>query len=326
MQSNLGRLEQVNLRDIWSTEDGDFTPWLAEEDNLRLLGDAIGIDLELEAKEKSVGPFYADILCKDTVDSTWVIIENQLERTDHTHLGQLLTYSAGLQAVTIVWVASRLVDEHRAALDWLNEITDEKFSFFGLEIEVWRIGDSVAAPKFNVVSKPNEWSRTVAQGASALSRTELSDAKKLQLDFWTDFKTYVDNNETLFKSVKPQPQNWLSIGVGKSGFNLSPIASFWDGFNKTYENQELRAEFVISGINAKANYAILEANREEIEKELQRDCVWHSTSEARMCRIYVRRSIELHDRTRWPEYIEWLVTELNAFYSYFNPVVRSLSP
>ena len=115
--TDLGRLEKVELRDIWITEDQDFTPWLAQEENLSVLADTIGVDLELEAQEKNVGPFRADILCRDTGTGDWVLIENQLERTDHTHMGQLMTYAAGLQAVTIVWVSSRFTDEHRAALD-----------------------------------------------------------------------------------------------------------------------------------------------------------------------------------------------------------------
>jgi hypothetical protein len=107
---------------------------LAREENLKLLGETIGVDLELEATEKNVGPFRADILCKDTATGHWVLIENQLEPTDHKHLGQLLTYAAGLDAVTIVWLAKEFTDEHRATLDWLNQITDDKFEFFGLEI------------------------------------------------------------------------------------------------------------------------------------------------------------------------------------------------
>ena len=114
--TNLGRLEPIELREVWISEAGDFTPWLASEENLTLLGDTIGLDLELEAQEKSVGPFRADILCKDTASNDWVLIENQLERTDHTHLGQLMTYAAGLKAVTIVWIADRFTEEHRAAL------------------------------------------------------------------------------------------------------------------------------------------------------------------------------------------------------------------
>ena len=129
-QNLLGRLERVELRRIWSSESSDFTPWLAREDNLRLLGETVGIELELEAQEKTVGPFRADILCKDTATDSWVLIENQLERTDHSHLGQLLTYAAGLSAVTVVWVAERFTEEHRAALDWLNERTAERINFF----------------------------------------------------------------------------------------------------------------------------------------------------------------------------------------------------
>src|SRR5947209_15269178 len=156
---NLGRLQTVDLREVWMNESSGFTPWLAQAENLKLLGETIGIELECEAQEKEVGPFRADILCKDTATDSWVLIENQLERTDHGHLGQLLTYAAGLEAVTIVWIAERFTEEHRATLDWLNERTEESINFFGLEVELWRIGDSAIAPKFNVVSKPNEWTR-----------------------------------------------------------------------------------------------------------------------------------------------------------------------
>ena len=171
----LGRLTRVDLRDIWTSEAIDFTPWLAQPENISILGDTLGIDLELEAQEKAVGPFRADILCKDIGTDSWVLVENQLERTDHTHLGQLLTYASGLQAVTIVWIAARFTEEHRATLDWLNKITDESFRFLGLEVELWRIGDSPAAPKFNIVSKPNDWSRSVAQAARSLDEAALTD-------------------------------------------------------------------------------------------------------------------------------------------------------
>jgi hypothetical protein len=150
---SLGRLEAVDIRAVWTDEAREFTPWLAGEANLKLLGDTIGLDLELEAQEKQVGPFRADIPCKDTVTGAWVLIENQLERTDHTHLGQLMTYAAGLDAVTIVWIAERFTDEHRAALDWLNHVTNGTVNFFGLETQVWRIGDSAMAPKFNIVTR-----------------------------------------------------------------------------------------------------------------------------------------------------------------------------
>src|SRR4051812_2973733 len=110
---NLGCLERVELRNIWLSESSDFTPWLAREENLKILGETLRIDLELEAQERPVGPFRADILCKDTAEKDrWVLIENQLERTNHGHLGQLLTYASGLEAVTIVWIAAHFTEEH----------------------------------------------------------------------------------------------------------------------------------------------------------------------------------------------------------------------
>lgn len=152
-------LERVQLRSVWFHEATSFTPWLAL--HIDLLGTCIGAQLEVQGKEKSIGIFRADIIAKDTITDEVVLIENQIERTDHSHLGQLLTYAAGVQAITIVWVACEFCDEHRAALDWLNEITNDGVRFFGMEIELWRIGDSAPAPRFNVVCKPNNWKKAV---------------------------------------------------------------------------------------------------------------------------------------------------------------------
>lgn len=196
----LGQLVRAELREGWSNEYSAFTPWLAQDENIALLGDTVGLELEVEAQERQVGPFRADILCKDTANGHWVLIENQLERTDHVHLGQLLTYAAGLQAVTIVWIASHFTEEHRAALDWLNEITDERFNFFGLEIELWRIGNSPMAPKFNVICKPNDWSKRVAAGAAQVERENLTETQKLQLEFWSAFREYATEHA---KRIKP---------------------------------------------------------------------------------------------------------------------------
>jgi len=167
--NSLGTLTKVDLREVWQSESANFTPWLASEENIGILGETIAMELEVEAMEKKIGPFRADILCKDTDTGNWVLVENQLDPTDHKHLGQLLAYAAGLHAVTIVWVAAISTDEHRATLDWLNEITDDRFQFFGLEIQLWKIDNSPVAPKFNIVSKPNNWSRSVSQANSSFS-------------------------------------------------------------------------------------------------------------------------------------------------------------
>ena len=212
----LGVLTKVPLRKFWEDEEVDFTPWLAREENIRLLSETVRMELEVEGTEIKVGPFEADILCRDTATDKQVVIENQLEPTDHKHLGQLLTYAAGLEAVTVVWIAERFTDEHRAALDWLNEITAEGFSFFGLEIELWRIGDSPMAPKFNVVSHPNDWTKTV----SRISRNELTPTDQLYLEYWTGLRDLLEQRNGVISPVKPLPQYWMSFAVGRSGFWL----------------------------------------------------------------------------------------------------------
>jgi hypothetical protein len=156
---SLGKLSRVDVREIWINEAMSFTPWLAKEENLQMLGEAIRMQLVLEGKEKLVGMFRADLIARDVQTGHLVLIENQRERTNHGHLGQLITYAAGLKAVSIVWVSSLFTDEHRAVLDWLNEITDTSVAFFGLEMELWLIGDFTIAPTFNLVSKPNMFSK-----------------------------------------------------------------------------------------------------------------------------------------------------------------------
>jgi hypothetical protein len=320
----LGHLERVDLREVWQNEAEDFTPWLAREENIGLLGDAIGIDLEVEAKEKDVGPFRADILCKDTATSNWVLIENQLERTDHSHLGQLLTYAAGLQAVTIIWIAQRFTEEHRATLDWLNEITDDRFNFFGLEIELWRIGTSSIAPKFNVVCKPNDWSKTVAAGVAQVEKESLTDARRLQVDFWTAFRSHVEEHGKHVKPTKALPQNWMNIALGRSGFRLAAVASLWDSVAETSDSHELRAEAVIETNDSKTHFAKLEAQKAQIETEMGEPLTWHNPANTRMCRIYLRKPANINDRGQWPDYHAWLLQKLEALHKIFGQRVRQL--
>lgn len=318
----LGRLVRVSPREAWATEASEFTPWLAEPQNLSLLGEAIGLDLQFEAQEKSVGPFRADLLCKDTATDHWVLIENQLERTDHSHLGQLITYAAGLKVVTIVWIANPFTEEHRAALDWLNEITDSKINFFGLEVELWRIGDSAIAPKFNVVSKPNNWSKTVAEGAA---RVELTATKELQVEFWTAFREFVLSRSSVIRPTKALPQHWMNIAIGRSGFGLTAVASLWDSEAGTYERNEVRAEFAITADLAYRYFALLETAKDTIEQELGYKLVWHNPPGVRSARVFVRRPADLRDRITWPQLHEWLLDRLEEMYRVFQPRAKSMA-
>ena len=227
----LSRLQRVPLRTFWQDEARDFTPWLAGEENIVLLGETIGVDLEVQEQEARVGPFRADILCRDTVSDSLVLVENQLERTDHTHLGQLFTYAAGLDAVTVIWIAERFTEEHRAALDWLNRITHEGFHFFGIEIELWQIDQSALAPKFSLVSKPNDWSKTVREAAAA-TKKEMTAAEELRLEYWTSFAEYLrERGGQASAPGKATTSHWVTWGVGKTGFNLGAnvYAQYSDG-------------------------------------------------------------------------------------------------
>lgn len=179
-----GELADVPIREAWSHEAHRFTPWLAE--NLDRLSTAIGIPLELTGTEMRCGPFSADIIARNALDDSVVLVENQLETSDHTHLGQIMTYLAGLQTHTMVWVAPAFREEHLSAIRWLNEHTVDPFSFFALRLRVVRIGDSPLAPLFEVIERPNNWDRQVA-AAKKENTGELSEIGRFRLEFWTRF-------------------------------------------------------------------------------------------------------------------------------------------
>jgi hypothetical protein len=287
---------------------------------LTVLADALGLSLELEAQEQQVGPFRADLLCKDTATDHWVLIENQLERTDHAHLGQLLTYAAGLQAVTIVWIAERFTDEHRAALDWLNDITDDRFNFFGVQVELWRIGTSPIAPRFALISKPNDWTKSVQQGANAVAVTP---AKQLQLAFWTDFRKYMED-VSFVGCQKPLPQHWMVHSIGKSGFNLASVVSSWDSEAKDWGG-EIRSELVITHANAKPLFLALAQQRTSIESELGFPLVWHNPVDKKQAKLYVRKTVDVENREEWPSYFAWLRQHLEKMHTVLGPRVKVIS-
>ena len=315
----VGRLERVDLRTVWTTEAGDFTPWLALPENLEVLSGTLGVDLELEAKEKAVGPFRADIICKEIGTNAWVLVENQLERTDHIHLGQLLTYAAGLQAVTIVWVAAHFTDEHRATLDWLNKITDESFRFFGLEVELWRIGDSPAAPKFNVVSKPNDWSLAVAQASRAIDDADLTETRKKQKAYWTALNRVLDMDSGPFDGGrKPGPRSWSVFPIGRTNFILTAAM--------IRPKNQIKAELYLQGNNAKAFFGLLKQQKDSIERELKYSLEWEELPAGQDSRIasYLN-GVNPEDELDWPRQHEWLAKHLNELHGVFFRRVKELN-
>jgi uncharacterized protein DUF4268 len=303
-QRQFGRLEEVRIRDYWRDEARDFTPWLAKEDNLSLLGETIGLEnLELVGMEQRIGPFRADIIARD--EDHRVVIENQLDATDHKHLGQLMVYAADRQAHTVVWIARQVSDEYRKVIDWLNRETTT--NFWALEIELWRIGESAVAPKFNVVCEPNELTKPTADGGES---AELTAVRQLQLEFWTGFADYLDSTDTSLNSRKPRPQNWYPLGIGTSiaYVQLTMLVS---------KNGQLGCELYIPG-RSQANlvFEALMEDKQVIESELG-ELDWQDLPDRKACRIAEYRQADLEEQEKWPALYEWLKERAEAFKAAF---------
>lgn len=218
MGYDLDHLKKVELRKVWPHEALDFTKWLSSPANLNMLGEAVGVELELIETESSVGSFNVDIYAQEAGTGRKVIIENQLEETNHDHLGKVITYAAGKGAQVIVWVVSHARDEHRQAIEWLNEHTDNDFGFFLVEIELWTIGDSKPAPRFNVVEQPNEWTK-----ALRLSEN-LSETERVKLSYWTKYREIARSTPNflkVFSPQKPTKDHWSTLRCGTSAYHIA---------------------------------------------------------------------------------------------------------
>ena len=310
----LGRLEKIDLRKQWKKEDLDFTPWLAKEENIEILSEALGIELEVQGQEENVGPFRADILCRDTATNNYVLIENQLEKTDHTHLGQLMTYAAGLDAVTIIWIAKKFTEEHRAALDWLNNITDNSINFFGIEIELFKIGDSIPAPLFKFVSKPNDWTKFVRKTAS---NQNITNTKLLQQEYWQGFKDYIEENGNKIRTQKALPQHWTNIAIGRTNFHLSAQVS-------TRENK-ISIWLNIIGPNAKANFDKLsEISQTRSKTELSEDLQWQRMDDNKQSAVILTEYGDMTIKSKWNEQFKWFQENIESFTRFFKPTIMKL--
>ncbi len=214
---NLDKLKKVDLRDVWPHEALDFTKWLSEEPNLAMLSAAVGIELELIETESSVGSFNVDIYAQEAGTGRKVIIENQLEDTNHDHLGKVITYAAGKGAEVVVWVVARARDEHRQAIEWLNQHTDSDFGFFLVEIELWSIGDSLPAPRFSVVEQPNEWTKAIKLSEG------LSEAERIKLSYWTKYREVAQATPEflkVFNPQKPSKNHWTTLRCDTSAYHI----------------------------------------------------------------------------------------------------------
>jgi hypothetical protein len=214
----MAKLNKVDLRQQWTHEARDFTKWLSEPENLDLLSDEIGIGIELIQIEANVGRYNVDVLAQEENTGRKIIIENQLETTDHNHLGQLITYATGHEAEFIIWLVREAREEHQEAVARLNEHTDEKLNFFLVVVELWQVGNSDVAVKFSVVSRPNDWKKAVL-GSS--SDGEPAVTKSMQLDFWQKLREFVAAKYPELKLRKPAAQHWYDVAIGRSDCHVA---------------------------------------------------------------------------------------------------------
>jgi hypothetical protein len=284
-----------------------------------LLGDALKIELEVEAVEHKVGAFWADILARavDEADHR-VIIENQFGRTDHGHLGQILTYLAGIEsAKTVVWIAETIQADHRAAIDWLNTNTSEEFSFFAIEIELWRIGNSPPAPRFNVIASPNDWTRTARAATRHAGEAALGERHRVRLAYWASFSEFLKAKGSTFRIKRPNKDNWFSFAIGRSGFVISVLIST--------DKKRIGVEFYIHNDVEKAAFHALYAQKEVIEKEFGEPLEWQELPGKKAVRIVLyKNGVDPSDEKQYPELHAWMLTKMDRFRAVFAPRIKSL--
>jgi len=295
---DLGRLQPVDVRSAWEHEAHDFTPWLLEHGDH--LAETLGIDLELEQSEHPVGGFSLDLIGTDLTNDAVLIVENQLESTDHGHLGQIMTYAAGTDASTVVWIATSFREEHRQALDWLNEQTGENVRFFGIELAVVRIDESRPAPLFRLVAEPNNWQKQVR----AITRSGRSSSRSsLYRSFWTMYLERIAVEHPKWSRARtPSDQNWMDFPSPIRGTRINPSYA---------ARQRLRHEIYIDTGKGEENEEIFEsllAQREAFEEAYGRPLEWEPLPNARACRIAEYRSdAQVNDEENWAEHIDWMV-------------------
>ncbi|NLT51434.1 MAG: DUF4268 domain-containing protein [Ignavibacteria bacterium] len=307
----LGKLQKVELRDYWADEAREFTPWLAKEENIEELSNTIGIDIEIEDTEVFIGNYKADIVGRDISNNQKIIIENQLEKSNHDHLGKIITYSSGIGASTIIWICNSITDEHRQAIDWLNENTIEEINFFALEIELWKIGESLPAPKFNIICRPNEWVKSTKEKGSS---KELSGTKTLQLEYWNYLKDYFNQQRTFLSLRTPRAQHWYSIAVGRSKFHISLTVN-------TIHNR-LGCELYMRGKNAKKYFSELKKDKESIEKEIGSELDWQELPDGQDSRIILYQDGDITNKNTWHDSTEWFKKYSELFYNSFSDRVK----
>lgn len=314
MAQSLGKLEKVDIRQIWEHEALTFTPWLAVPENLAQLGETLGIEFDEDSvqKEVGIGDFSADIFASD-LSGRKIVIENQLERTNHDHLGKCITYAAGVGAEIIIWIARNVRDEHKQAVEYLNLNSSDKLNIFLVQLEAYKIGDSKPAPHFTIVESPNEWTKVVRNQNNDSSK--LSEVKLKQQSFFEMVRDYgLEHSKKVKSWQKPQPQHWYTVRSGSSVAHFSILTNSREAciFIETYIDGGKD-----SGAENQRIFDRIYQDKDKIESEIGL-LIWNNNEESRAKTIKYRIDLDPMDDEQAQKSLPQVIEKLDQFISIFS--------
>ena len=314
---DIGTLSPVHIREIWPKEDKDFTPWLAEQAGL--LSEKLGMDLQHEGTEVPVGRYSADLVFTEEGSNRRVVVENMFGSINHDHLGKLLTYAAGLDADCAVLIAEEFNDEFRTALNHLNSISKDEFSFFGIALKAWRIGDSAPAPQLHMEVMPDNWART----QKVVHDDRLNPLQQLYLRFWDEFlPEFRDAHPNWTRRTKPSKDNWMNFPS-----RLSSMLTYTAAFTR---DGKLRVEAYIDNKDpalVEEAHQRLQERAKEVEDRIGEKLVWADQkpgTRASRISLYFPHPLQVTDEGSWPEARAWAVEAMGKMRDAFNPLWREL--
>lgn len=309
-----GKLEKVDLHELWDGGVTDFTPWLSDEENISGIGKALGMELKVQSQEINKEGFRGDILCKDILTDHFVLVGNQLERTDNVHLGQFLSHAARLETETIIWIASAFEEEHRSALNWLNKVSNGSIKFFGIEIEAYKIGESLPAPRFNVVLIPTGWTSQIPKPASSQKLTEI---ELLKLEYWHGLKNFMEANFSFVQLLGTPPKSWFNVAEDKGKYFLSV----------TINSRESSLNISLNIIGEKANDdfdKLCEIAYKDSLVEINQDLRWFKVQANAGSSVTLKSYADFMEKSDWPNQFAWFKENIEKFDKFFRTRIKQL--
>lgn len=288
----IGRLKEVDIRNLWKHEEYDFSNWLVQDENISYLNEILGLTLTDVRREEHVGSFECDIFAKDETSDTNIIIENQLENSNHEHLGKIITYASGLDANVVVWIVKRAREEHKSAIEWLNNNTSSNINFFLIELHAYQIGNSEYAPKFEVVEKPNDFIKNIKVNGD---KSELNKSQSERLEFWDQFNDNLIEKGKPFNVRKATTDHWYDVAIGTSAAHIA--------INLVNKESHICVELYIN--DDKNLYDTLLEKKRVIEDELGFELDWQRLDNRSASRIkYYIKGLNFDNHSNYPELID----------------------